>query len=415
MDEPQESEPIASNTQEENEPPGTSRRTRILRRVMIAFVVLLALFYGGGGWYFSSELGSDAFAVDDPAADPADDFDLEVVAVQQDRITFRCEEGSDGDLLADGLYGVDLPDGWLHVGALLDATVDNGQDVVTRSLDFTRGGPPAPGTPADLDSWYYEADPSDLGFQYDEVVFQSPLGEFRGWFVPATADTWAILIHGKGAERREGLRLLESINAAGHPALIISYRNDPGEPADPSGYYRYGATEWAEVEGAVRYAVDHGADQVVLVGMSTGAAHALSFVYQSDLADRVAAAILDSPNIDFGRTVDYEASQRSLPLLGVKIPQSLTTVAKFIASFRFDFDWSQHDFIDDADEIDFPILVFHGTEDGTVPLDVSERLYEARPDLVTLVVVDGAEHMKSWNDDPARYAAEVDKFLRTLG
>ena len=308
-----------------------------------------------------------------------------------------------------------VPDGWLHVGALLDASVEGGQDVVTRELLLTRGPAPPTGTPADLDSWYHEADPSDLGLRYEDVVFRSSLGEFDAWFVPADDETWAILIHGKGAERREGLRVLESMNAAGHPSLVISYRNDPGEPGDPSGYHRYGSTEWAEVEGAVRYALDNGAEDVVLVGLSTGAAHALSFFYRSALADRVVAAIFDSPNIDFGRTVDYGASQRSLPLLGVKIPQSLTTVAKFISSFRYDFDWSQHDFIDDADAIDFPILVFHGTEDGTVPLDVSKRLQEEQPDLVTLIVVDGAEHVQSWNKDPARYANEVATFLRSIG
>ncbi len=415
MDDLSNSQRPANEATEKNSRSSTARRNRILRRAAIVVGVLLFLFYGAGGWYFSSELASDAFAVDDPDEDSADDFDLEVVSLQDDRIAFRGQEGGDKDLVTDGAYGVDLPDGWLHVGALVDASVQDGYDVATRVLEFTREMGPAPGTPADFDSWYHEADPSDLGLPYEDVLFRSALGEFNAWFVPSDADTWAILIHGKGAERREGLRLLDSINAAGHPALIINYRNDPGEPRDPSGYYRYGSTEWAEVEGAVRYALDHGASDVVLVGMSTGAAHALSFFYESDLADVVAAAIFDSPNIDFGRTVDYEASQRSLPLLGVQIPQSLTTAAKFIASLRFDFDWSQHDFIDDADQLDFPILVFHGTEDGTVPLDVSERLHEKRPDLVTLVVVDGAEHVQSWNADPTRYGNEVATFLARAG
>ena len=415
MDESHEPQRVVDETSEQSVEPGPSRRVRVLRRTAVAVAALIVLFYVAGGWYFSGELGSDAFAVDDPSEDSTDDYDLEIVSAEDDRMTFRGDEGSDADLVTDGVYGVDLPAGWLHVAAVLGATVEDGYDVVTRTLEFTRGATPTPGTPADFDSWYYENDPSDLNLSYEDVVFRSPLGEFDAWLVPASDDTWAILIHGKGAERREGLRLLESINAAGHPALIINYRNDPGEPADPSGYYRYGSTEWAEVEGAVRYALDNGAKDVILVGMSTGAAHALSFFYESDLADVVAAAIFDSPNIDFGRTVDYEASQRSLPLVGVKIPQSLTTVAKFISSLRFDFDWSQHDFIDDAAAIDFPILVFHGSADGTVPLDVSERLRDERPDLVTLVVVDGAEHVQSWNADPTRYGKEVETFLASVG
>jgi pimeloyl-ACP methyl ester carboxylesterase len=410
-DAPQQATASAGDDQAESSTTGTARWTRILRRFGIALGVLIVLFYGAGGWYFSTQLGNDAFVIDD---DSMSDFNLELVSAADDQITLRVEAGDDPDLLADGVYGVALPGAWLQVGKVLEARIEDGFDVVTREILAADGQIPSPGTPADFDSWVYEADPGDIALEYEDVEFRSPIGNFDAWFVPGSEDTWAIVIHGKGAERREGLRILESLSAAGHPTLVITFRNDQGQPADPSGYHRYGSTEWADVEGAVRYAVDHGADDVVLVGLSTGAAHSLSFVYQPDLEGKVVGAIFDAPNIDFGRTVDYGASQRTLPLLGVKVPQSLTTVAKFIGSLRFDFDWSEHDFIDGAEEIDFPILVFHGTEDGTVPVDVSERLRGERPDLVKLVVVDGAEHVQSWNDNPAEYEIEVRAFLDSL-
>ena len=396
------------------ENPAENKRAKILRRTGITLVVLLGLFYGAGGWYFSSQLGSDAFVVSEPATQSADDFDLEVVAVDGDRITLRPDDGNDRDLLAEGVFGLELPNGRLLLGDVVESRVENGTDVVVRQFEIIEGDTPSAGLPADLDAWCYGSNPTDIGLAYDEVVFQSPIGDFDAWFVPAEGDTWAVVVHGKGAERREALRILESINSAGFPALIISYRNDPGQPGDPSGYYRYGATEWEEVEGAVRYALDHGARDVILVGLSTGAANALSFAYHSDLNQEVDGAIFDAPNIDFGRTVDFGASQRTLPVLGLQVPQSLTTVAKFIGSLRFDFDWSQADFIDDVDEINFPMLVFHGSDDSTVPIDVSSRLRDERPDLVTLVAVDGAEHVQSWNDDPVRYADAVVGFLESL-
>ena len=399
--------------EEEKKSTGANRRNRILRRAGVIVVVLVTLFYGAGGWYFSSLLGSDAFAVD--PADEAEEFDLEVVAVGEDEITFRVEAGGDADLLADGLYGVDLPDGWIEVGDVVEARTEGEHDVVTRRLRSSAGGTPAVGSPADFQSYFYESSPLDVGFQYEDVSYTSPLGEFDAWFVPAGGQTWVVAVHGKGAEPRECLRILRPIAESGHPTLIVTYRNDPGQPADPSGYHRYGATEWAEVEGAVRYAIDHGAKDVILVGLSTGAAHSLGFLYESDLASRAVGAIFDSPNIDFGRTVDFEASQRSLPVIGLGVPQSLATVAKFFGSLRFDFDWSQVDFIDDADEIDIPVLVFHGTDDATVPLDVSERLQEKRPDLVTLLVVDGAGHVQSWNRDPMAYEERVLAFLEDVG
>ena len=394
---------------------GPSRRGKWIRRGVIALVALLALFYGAGGWYFSTQLGNDAFVVDEPGDGSDEDFDIEIVAISGDEVTFRAEEGSDDDLIAAGSFGVDVAGGWLLVGDVIEADIENGFDLVTRSLEASTGQAPGAGTPADFDSWFYEADPADLGLPHEDVKFRSPLGEFDAWYVPADDETWVIVIHGKGAEQREGLRIVESINAAGHPALVITYRNDPGLPEDPSGYYRYGSTEWAEVEGAVQYALAQGAQDVVLVGLSTGAANALSFFYESDLGDRVVGAIFDSPNVDFGRTVDYEASQRTVPLLGFNVPQSLTNVAKLIGSIRYDFDWSKHDFINDAEKIGFPILIFHGTEDDTVPLDVSERLEEERPDLVTLRVTEGAAHVQSWNSDPAGYGAAVESFLADVG
>lgn len=391
-----------------------NKRAKILRRTGITLVVFLGLFYGAGGWYFSSQLGNDAFVVSEPSAQSADDFDLEVVAVDGDRITLRPDDGSDRDLLAEGVFGLELPNGWLILGDVIESTVDNGTDIVARRFELVDGEVPSAGTPADLDSWYYDSNPTDLGLAYEDVVYESPIGEFDAWFVPADGDSWAVVVHGKGAQRREALRILESINSAGYPALLISYRNDPGQPSDPSGYYRYGATEWEDVEGAVRYAIQHGAKDVVLVGLSTGAANALSFAYHSDLSEEVEGAIFDAPNIDFGRTVDFGAGQRTLPVLGVQVPQSLTTVAKLIGSLRFDFDWSEADFIDDVDEIDFPMLVFHGSDDSTVPIDVSSRLREERPDLVTLVAIDGAEHVQSWNDNPVRYGDAVVGFLESL-
>jgi hypothetical protein len=108
--------------------------------------------------------------------------------------------------------------------------------------------------------------------------------------------------------------------------------------------------------------------------LSTGASTDLSFMYRSEPADRVVALLLDAPNIDTGRVVDYGASQRSLPLIGLPVPQSLTTVAKFIGAIRFDVDWSALDYIDDIDRIDVPMLVFQGSDDETVLVDVSERL-----------------------------------------
>ena len=147
---------------------------------------------------------------------------------------------------------------------------------------------------------------------------------------------------------------------------------------------RYGATEWMDLEAAVSYATGHGSSGVVLVGPSMGGGVVMSFLEHSSSASEVRAVVLDSPMLDFGRTVDFQAGQESLPVLGLPVPSTLITTAKWLASVRFDVDWSELDYLTSTDELGVPILVFHGTDDSDVPIATSRDLARARPDLVTL-------------------------------
>jgi fermentation-respiration switch protein FrsA (DUF1100 family) len=57
------------------------------------------------------------------------------------------------------------------------------------------------------------------------------------------------------------------------------------------------------------------------------------------------------------------------------------------------------------------MLVIHGTDDETVPFQVSEDLAAARPDLVRLFIVPGAGHVRGWNVGPQPYERAVTDFL----
>ena len=58
-----------------------------------------------------------------------------------------------------------------------------------------------------------------------------------------------------------------------------------------------------------------------------------------------------------------------------------------------------------------PILLFHGTDDRTVPISSSDAFARALPDLVTYYRARGAGHVESWNVDPDRYERRVGAFL----
>lgn len=256
------------------------------------------------------------------------------------------------------------------------------------------------------------ADSGSLGLE--QVTFESPLGEFDAWHIPASGDTWVIHVHGKGATPAEAEPLFQPLKAAGYPQLSITYRNDAGQPADPSGYLKYGATELAEVGGAVDYAMENGASGVVLYGYSTGGAHVVSYAYRNAVGS-VRGLVIDSGNLDMGDTVDTEAARRDLPGVPLKVPPTLSWVAKFITSLRIGVNWQTIDYIDQAEgALRTRALLLHGDADETVPVTQSRRFAEAVPDLARLVVFEGAGHVDSVESDPDRYLSEVLSFLQTV-
>jgi hypothetical protein len=123
------------------------------------------------------------------------------------------------------------------------------------------------------------------------------------------------------------------------------------------------------------------------------------------------AAVFDSPNLDFEETVNLGASQRRLPLIPLPLPGTLVWTAKRFSSIRFGINWAAIDYVSRAELLSVPVLVFHGTDDDTVPLSSSQEFFEARPDLVRLVIVPGAGHVRSWNISPEAYERRLGEFL----
>lgn len=385
----------------------SSERRRRWRFIAYGLLVLLLLLHVGGGWYFADQLRTDALVPqnDDPI------FDIAVTDVGRGILGLRAVEGEDSDLTATGVLGIDWGTGYGQLGEVISEGPDGS---VVRSMTRIDGEAPEVGALADLDGAAFPGDPDRaFGLRYTDVEFDTPLGAMDAWEILAPSSLWVIHVHGLGAPRSEALRAVRPITEAGHPQLVINYRNDPGEPADPSGYYRYGQTEWEDVAGAVDYAVSHGAEGVVLVGYSTGAAHILSYLYQTPESP-VLAAVLDSPNVDFEQTVNLGASQRRLPLLPLPLPGTLVWTAKRLSSMRFGIDWKAIDYVANADQLRVPVLVFHGTDDDTVPLTSSQEFFEARSDLVRLVIVPGAGHVRSWNISPEAYERRITEFLTEI-
>lgn len=247
----------------------------------------------------------------------------------------------------------------------------------------------------------------------NEVTYTSPVGKLDAWHLPAPGDTWVIHVHGLNATPAEPEPLFAALQQAGYPQLSITYRNDEGQPPDPSGYFQHGTTEWEDIFGAVEFARSNGSREIVLAGYSTGAAHVLSYIFRNNFDD-TAGVITDSANVDLGSTLDHRGSMEDLAF-GIPLPPTVTALAKFAASLRIDINWKSLDYVDKASRsLRVPLLAIHGTEDESVPVGQSIDLAAAQPDLVELWQVEGAGHVESFETDYDGYISRVLAFLDSV-
>ncbi|MCH7805326.1 MAG: alpha/beta hydrolase [Acidobacteria bacterium] len=380
--------------------PTRKTHTPVLLSILIVLIAVLL----GGGWYFSNVVRDAGLRPKRVDLRPQ----LEVVALGEDRITLGVTgELQNDDWRTNGIWGLRWDEGYAQVGGIIDI---NDQEVVREFAPLM--GNLSIGDRVGLYIFAFPDDPEKaFGLPTRKLSYVSPLGQFPAWFIEGSRNTWLIVVHGKkDAPPREALRsypVLPTVAEFGLPTLIISYRNDVGAPASPDGFHRYGQTEWQDLEGAVQYATEHGAEQLILMGYSLGGAMILNFLYQSQLADKVVGIILDAPMLNFGATVESGAMQLGVPLVFVAI-------GKFISTLRFDINWEELNYISRVDQLTLPLLLFHGDADTTVPIEISDSLATRWLSMLAYVPIRGATHIRSWNINPDLYEKEVSRFLQEL-
>ena len=303
--------------------------------------------------------------------------------------------------------------GHARVGEILSLT----PTTVTRQLLGVQLGDLEGATRGRFSGWYYLS-PADLPVEFEEVAIDTDLGPAPAWYIPAerAAGGWLIGVHGRAVRRQEAIRAVPVFREAEYDCLLISYRNDGDAPQSLDHRYALGDSEWRDVEAAMRYALDHGARQIVLMGWSMGGATVLQALTRSPLSEHVTAVVLDSPVVDWVTALEYQGVANRLPkpiqwgvlrLLSKRWARRVTGQLEPI-------DLQRLDFVRRADELHTPILLLHSDDDGYVPATASRALAVARPDIVTFESFDTARHTKLWNYDAERWNAAIRRFLDRL-
>lgn len=362
-------------------------------------VVLIAL--GAYGMHLSNIVWNGSLS----ARHRTPPFDIVASSGGNGRVTLRAIRGKTNvmDLHHEGTFGIVSADGYGQVGRI----IERGDDYSVREYTPLTATISA-AEQARLDLYAYPEDPLTAhGIVYETVRYRSELGDCPAWFIPGSSRTWLVFAHGRGAHPNEGLRIMPTLVDAGLPVLAITYRNDDDAPASADRQHWLGLTEWNDLENAVRYALDNGAEDVVLYGYSMGGGMCLNLLCESPLSEKVRGVIMDSPLLDFGETLDIVGDMRGYP-------RFIVVFGKWIAGLRFGINWKRMNYIGRTHGLRAPMLVLHGEADALVPAPTSRRLAITLPKSVRYIGFANAAHARSWNLNPKRYEASVRDFLREV-
>lgn len=390
----------------------TTNQRSLVGSLLIALLVLFVLGFlttiVWGAYRLADDFSAELLEVDE--FEPV--FDVSVREVFTGEIGLELRTRGETKLDRDEVAGLQWFGGFGQVTGL----VDERSGVVIRQFEVLQGDRPEVGDQVFVDHLAYRGNPEAAhGIAFEEVTVPSPLGSLPAWFIPGRSDTWAILVHDHGDRgRQEFLRIIPAINGAGNPVLVVTYRNDDGAPATEARRSTFGLTEAADLQAAVQYALDQGAEDVVIIGNGAGGSIALSFAYDSALASSLAGLVLEAPVTDLeAEAYDYITSVK-IPGTDIDVPEQMAWLALRLAERRWGLDFDRTDYLVRSGELDVATLLIRNGADGVVDPQQSDGLASRRPELVTLQDFATAGHTRAWNVDPDRYEQILTDFLRSV-
>jgi pimeloyl-ACP methyl ester carboxylesterase len=334
------------------------------------------------------------------------------------------------DTTVAGTYSLrfDAGRGHARIGAIRSYSPREG--TVTRVVEEVYSGDLSRATRGFWSGTVYP-DPGAAGLPFEEVEIPIEVGPAPCWVVPAEGERprvlpgpWAIMVHGRGANRMETVRAVPVARELGLTSLLISYRNDREAPPTHDFRYGLGFTEWKDVQTAISYAKSRGATQIVLFGWSMGGAISLQTADLSFYRDDIAALVLTGPVVDWFELIAHHSRSRRIPSGIGRLATNLIShpAGRMLTGLAAPVDLQALDWLSRSEHLRTPTLVLHSVDDEFVPAASSRRLAELNR-LVEFVPFARARHTKEWNVDPQRWEDAVRRWLparlaqdaRTLG
>jgi pimeloyl-ACP methyl ester carboxylesterase len=253
--------------------------------------------------------------------------------------------------------------------------------------------------------------PAYIGLAYQDVAFPSRIDKLtlRGWYLAGENKFTIIMVTGMRQNRVDysigTLEMTRNLLAKGYSVLLFDQRGrgeSEGNGVLLTNFER-------DIGGAVDYIKGRGcpAEQIGFIGFSAGAASAIIFASQ----DNVAAVVSDSCFANVADTfIRKGADESGLPRPLIKFfGLGMLFISKILYGYR------KVNPVDRVSAVDCPILFIQGGKDDLVPVEDAYELLEAsgKPSDEIWVVPD-AGHTETYCIDPAGYIDRVASFLAKI-
>lgn len=259
--------------------------------------------------------------------------------------------------------------------------------------------------PCEVTRWGPCGSPHDRGLSYRDVGFVGSQGlTLRGWLIPARAAPLGsvVLVHGRGADRRELMRFAPALHEAGLTLLAFDLRGaGESEPAAST----MGAYESEDVLAAARWLLERpDSGPVGVFGASLGGAAAIVAAAREP---RVAAVAVESTFTRLSEQVTERLSALS------HVPAwPFGAFVVWLYERRGGFDARQIAPVDVvAGLAPRPLYVILGEDDLPFRRRQTLAVFAAAREPKTLWRVPGAGHLEAWNSAPEAAARNVSTFF----
>ncbi|HMV42072.1 MAG TPA: alpha/beta hydrolase [Leptospiraceae bacterium] len=232
--------------------------------------------------------------------------------------------------------------------------------------------------------------------KFESIQWQTDQFIIDGWLFPAStkSNRVVIFIHGAGADRRNGFKLVPFLLKSDYNVILYDAPNH-GRTTNNGLGVSYGIRESIGFIAVLNWAKEKYKHVVVI---STSAGTSTFILSKENWIGKVDAAVIENPFYSMERIIKENKISKFLPDFYLEI------IFKYV-SFKGEFDFKSikpGELVRDFPEI--PIVVFHGTADKTTPYQHGVDLY-SNLSIRKKVFFEAKNtgHCRIWDDYPKEF------------